>query len=110
MQALARQLGTARRGAVVAYFADEDEFRIWIGDESAPAFVGETGTAAQFTRSGRMHDVKEAFLAAARAAGDAELERQRQAAPPGQPVEASQRLKLQTDALLDSLIFKLEPK
>jgi hypothetical protein len=32
------------------------------------------------------------------------------AAPPGQPPPAAQKLKLQTDALLDALLLQLEPK
>jgi cyclophilin family peptidyl-prolyl cis-trans isomerase len=109
MRRLAAQLGTARRGAVVAYFADEDEWRVWLGDDSTAAFVGAPGTAAEFTASGRMHETKEAFLRDALAAGDAEFERQSRAAA-GNPPPANQRLKVRTDALLDRLIFRLEPR
>lgn len=108
MRGLAAQSGTAERGAVVAYFADESEWRVWLGDASTPAFVGEPGTAAGFTRSGRMHEVKEAFLKAVAAAGDAEFERQQRAAPADRPLPKQQRLKVHTDALLDQLIFRLE--
>lgn len=110
MRGLAEKFGTARRGAVVAYFADEDEFRVWLGDDSAAAFVGRSGTAAEFTASGLMHDVKEAFLESARTTGDAEFSRQQKSSPADKQPTPSQRLKLRTDALLDGLIFKLEPK
>lgn len=110
MRALAQKLGTARRGALVAYFADEDDFRVWLGDDSTPAFVGRPGTAAEFTKSGLIHDVKEAFLKTARATGDADFARQQKSSPPEKQPAPNQRLKLQTDALLDALIFKLEPK
>ncbi len=112
MRALAAQHGTAQRGAVVAYFAEDDHWRVWIGDELAPRFVGKPGTAKEFTASGAMHEVKEAFLKTAKATGDADYEKQKAALaaeqkpapPPGQ------RIKLQADALLDALILKLEPK
>ena len=110
MSALAEKLGTKRRGALVAYFADEDDWRVWIGDESTSAFLGRAATAPDLVAEGAFHTAKEAFLTAARAAGDAEFARQQKAAPPGQPTPPAQRLKLQTDAVLDSLIFKLEPK
>jgi cyclophilin family peptidyl-prolyl cis-trans isomerase len=110
MRALATKLGTAERGALAVYFADEDEWRVWIGDASTPAFVGRAGTATEFTRSGLMHEVKEAFLERAVATGNADFERQKSAAPASAPVSPKQRLKLQTDALLDGLIQRLEPK
>jgi hypothetical protein len=108
MRGLAAKSGTLERGAVVAYFADEAEWRVWLGDGSTSAFVGEPGTAAGFTASGRMHEVKEAFLQSVAAAGDAEFGRQQRAAPADRPLPKNQRLKLQTDALLDRLIFRLE--
>ncbi len=108
MRGLASKFGTAERGAVVAYFADEAEWRVWLGDGSTSAFVGEPGNAAEFTRSGRMHEVKEAFLKSVAAAGDAEFARQQRAAPADRPLPKNQRLKVHTDALLDQLIFRLE--
>lgn len=110
MRALAGDLGVARRGALAVYFADEDEWRVWLGDESTAAFIGRAGTAKEFTDSGAMHEAKEAFLKATRAAGEAEFARQQKNAPPDRPPPPQQRLKLQADALLDGLISKLEPK
>ena len=43
-------------------------------------------------------------------AGDADFAGAAKAAPVDHPLLAGQRLKLQTDAVLDALIFKLEPK
>jgi cyclophilin family peptidyl-prolyl cis-trans isomerase len=110
MRALAEKLGTAKRGALVAYFADEDDWRVWVGDESTSAFLGRTATAPDLVAEGAFHAAKEAFLAATRAAGDAEFAKQKQAAPSDKQPPAAQRLKLQADAVLDGLIFKLEPK
>lgn len=110
MRALAQRHGVLRRGVMVAYFADEDDWRVWIGDELTARFFGRTPTAADLADGGAFHDVKEAFLQAAHAAGDAAFERQLKTSPPDAPPPAAQKLKLQTDALLDALIFKLEPK
>jgi cyclophilin family peptidyl-prolyl cis-trans isomerase len=110
MRALAQKSGTAQRGALAAYFADEDDWRVWIGDESTPVFVGRKGNAKEFTESGAMHEVKEAFLKAAAAQGDADYAKQKASAPPDKPPSPAQRVKLQTDAILDGLIIKLEPK
>ena len=110
MRALATKLGVADRGVLVAYFADDEDWRVWIGDELTPKFVGRPGTAKEFTDNGAMHEVKEAFLKTALSAGDADYARQQQMSAPDKRPPPAQRLKLQTDALLDSLIFKLEPK
>jgi cyclophilin family peptidyl-prolyl cis-trans isomerase len=109
MHALATRLGTAQRGALAVYFADEDDWRVWIGDELTARFVGRAGTVKELTESGAIHEVKEAFLKNARDAGDADYARQKKASP-DKPESSARRLKLQTDAILDGLIVKLEPK
>ena len=110
MRALARQLGTEHAGATVAYFADEKDWRVWIGDSSTAAFLGRPATAADLGDDGTFHAAKDAFLAAAQAAGDQAYAAQKNSAPPATPPPPAQHLKLQTDALLDALIAKLEPK
>jgi cyclophilin family peptidyl-prolyl cis-trans isomerase len=110
MRALATKLGTVERGALAVYFADDDSWRVWIGDELTPRFVGRPGTAKEFTESGAMHEVKEAFLKTVRATGDADYARQQKASAADKQPPLAQKLKLQTDALLDGLISKLEPK
>jgi cyclophilin family peptidyl-prolyl cis-trans isomerase len=110
MHALAEKLGVAKRGAVAAYFADEDDWRVWIGDESTTAFLGRASTPDDLVPEGAFHKAKEAFLAAARAAGDAAFAQEQKSAPPDRQPKPAHHLKLQTDALLDALIFKLEPK
>jgi cyclophilin family peptidyl-prolyl cis-trans isomerase len=103
MRTLAKKLGTEKNGAVVAYFADEKDWRVWIGDDLTAAFFGRVATPTDLGDGDAFHKVKDAFLEAAQAAGDAAFAAQK-AAPP------AQHLKLQTDALLDGLISKLEPK
>lgn len=110
MKALATKLGTAKRGAFAAYFAESDEWRVWIGDESASAFLGRPASADDLKPEGKFHDAKQKFLDAARAEADAEFLKQQKAAPADKPLPPGQSLKLQTDAMLDGLIFKLEPQ
>lgn len=110
MRALAEKLGVAQRGALAVYFAADDDWRVWIGDESTAAFFGRPASAADLADGGAFHDVKEAFLAATRAEGDAAYAKQQAGSPADRPPPPAQRLKLQTDAVLDHLILKLEPK
>ena len=110
MRTLARQLGTEHAGATVAYFADEKDWRVWIGDASTSAFLGRPATAADLGDDGAFHAAKDAFLAAAQTAGDQAYAAQKKSAPPATPPPPAQPLKLQTDALLDAIITKLETK
>ena len=57
-----------------------------------------------------MHEVKEAFLKATLAAGDANFAKQQKTAAADKQPSPAQRLKLRTDAMLDGLILKLESK
>jgi cyclophilin family peptidyl-prolyl cis-trans isomerase len=110
MRALAGKLGVAKRGALAVYFAADDDWRVWLGDESTAAFFGRAASAADLADGGAFHDVKEAFLATTRAEGDDAYARQQAAAPADRQPPPAQRLKLQTDAVLDHLILQLEPK
>lgn len=110
MRALAEKLGVAKRGALAVYFAADDDWRVWIGGESTAAFFGRPPTAADLADGGAFHDVKESFLAATRAEGDAAYEKQKAGSPADRQPPPAQRLKLQTDAILDHLILQLEPK
>ena len=110
MHGLAEKLVTAQNGALAAYFADEDDWRVWIGDTSTAAFFGRRPTTVELSEGDAFHRTKEEFLRAARARGDAAFAEQQKAAKPDKPLPAHQQLKLQTDALLDALIDRLEPK
>ena len=109
MCALAAKLGVARSGVVVAYFADDQDWRVWIGDDLIPAFLGRTATAGDLHDGGAVHDVKTALIDAALAKGDAAFAAQQQAAPADRQPTPGQHVKLQADALLDALIFRFEP-
>jgi len=110
MKALAEKVGTAQHGAVAAYFAAEDDWRIWFSEEAAASFLGHPAAPADLVSEGPLHQVKTAFMDAAVAEGNAAFERQKQSSPPDKQPPPAQRLKLQTDAMLDGLILKLEPK
>lgn len=103
MRALAARLGVIRHGVLVVYFADDPDWRVWLGDELTPAFTGKAGSVKELTDSGVIHDVKEAFLKAAFAKADAAFA----ARPKGTP---AQHLALQAEALVDGLIDKLQPQ
>jgi len=110
MHALAQKLGVAQRGILVAYFADEDDWRVWIGDELTSRFVGRPGTVKELTKSGAIHDTKEALLKYAHDRGEADFASQKASAPPDHQPLPGQRIKLHTDAILDALILKFEPQ
>ncbi|MBI5768513.1 MAG: peptidylprolyl isomerase [Verrucomicrobia bacterium] len=110
MKALAAQLGVEKRGAVAAYFADDHDWRVWLIGESTTPFFGRPATARDLADGGAFHEVKEAFLKAAQAEGDATFAQQQKTSAPDKQPPPGQRIKLQTDALLDGLIFKLEPQ
>ena len=110
MRALAKNLGTEKSGAVLAYFADEKDWRVWLGDGVTSAFLGRPALPADLADGAALHDAKDVFFAAAQAEADARFARQQKSAPPDKQPPPAQHLKLQTDALLDALIFKLEPK
>jgi hypothetical protein len=112
MRALATKFGTEKRGLLTVYFADEDDWRVWIGDELTPLFTGRKGTVKELTDSDAIHDVKEAFLKSAQASAAAEFKRQQAArAAANQPaLPPAEHLKLQTDAILDGLIEKFQDR
>ncbi len=110
MKALAAKLGVTTRGAVAAYFADDHDWRVWLIGDSTTPFFGRVATSAELGDGAAFHDVKEAFMKAAQAEGDAAFAAQQKAAAPDKQPPAGQRIKLQADAILDGLILKLEPK
>lgn len=109
MRELAAKLGVEKTGALAVYVADRDEWKLWIGEDSTAKFMGRAGTVKDFMQGGALHNAKQSFLEAARATGDADFARQKEKAAADKPPPPTQRLKLQTDAVLDGLMQKLEP-
>ncbi|MDQ5979051.1 MAG: hypothetical protein QG602_2025 [Verrucomicrobiota bacterium] len=111
MKTLATKLGTVRDGVLVAFFAPDD-WRMWIGDDLVPVFLGRAPAAGDLGEGGKLHEAKEALITAALKAGDeayavqkTSAEKAGRDAPP-----PAQHLKLQVDALLDALLLRFEPK
>ena len=110
MRGLSEQLGTRQHGVLLVYFADDPDWRIWIGDDLAATFAGKSGTVAELTASKAIHDVKEAVFSAAKTQADAAFAELQKASAPGQPPSKAQHLKLWTDALVDALIVRLKTR
>lgn len=107
MRGLARQLGTEKDGVLVAYFADEKDWRIWFGDDAIAPFLGRKPSAADLAPDGPLHHAKMAFLddAAARGAKAAA-----EFIAEGRTLNDAQKFKLVVDEVLDALILTYEPK
>ena len=107
---LAEELGVLQNGALVLYVADRDEWKLWIGDATAPAFMGRPGTVKEFMQGSALHEAKQALLSTAQAEGLAAYHARMAAATVDRPLPADQRLNFITGAVLDALILKLEPR
>lgn len=110
MRALSGRLGTLQRGVLVVYFADDPDWRVWIGDELASRFTGKPGTVKQLTESGAIHDAKEAMLVAAHDRAEVGLAAVQKKLPADELPGPEIKLRLQTEALLDALMAKFGPK
>ena len=104
----ATRLGVSRRGAFAAYFADQDQWHLQIGEESIGAFVETTATGEKTAVAKGMPAAMADTLAASRSAAAGFIARAEAASSPEKPVTAGHRIKLRVDAMLDTLIFKLE--
>lgn len=81
MRARSTRLGLIDHGVLVVYFADDPDWRVWIGNDLAARFAGQPGTAAELTKSGAMHDAKEAWLKTVFARSDTAWKQRVAAAP-----------------------------
>ena len=100
MNGIATRLGIAQTGVLIVYFADDPDWRVWVGDDLTSRFAGKPGTAKELTASGAMHEAKEAFLAASLGKADAQFKA-------SQPQDPSRHLDLQATALVEGLCAKL---
>jgi hypothetical protein len=109
MRALATKLGVIKDGVLMVHFADDPDWRVWIGDDLTPKFVGSPGDAKAFTESGAMHEAKEAYLKASMAMAKQRFDTTSKSITDKD--EAARRvLELQADALVYNLCIKLELK
>ena len=110
MSGLATKLGIIKGGVLVVFFADDPDWRVWVGDALTPKFVGRLGSAKEFTESGAMHEAKEAFLSRSLAEADTAFSAIKKALSTGGSLTPGKQLTLQADALIDGLRSKLGPK
>jgi hypothetical protein len=110
MRTLALREGTLQKGVLVVYFAGDNDWRIWIGDDLANRFAGKPGTVKVLTSSGAIHDVKEALMTAAHARAEVGLAQMKKNLPGDEEPSADLKLRLETEALLDGLIEKFTTK
>jgi cyclophilin family peptidyl-prolyl cis-trans isomerase len=108
-QTLAKKLGIADNGAFAAYFADRDEWSLWIGPACIRSFTGLAETPQEQLADGSFHLEKHRFVASAREQAGLAAAEAAKSAPPGHPLDQAQRTKFFVDAILDGLILKLEP-
>jgi len=111
MHALAEKLGVAQRGVLAAYFADEDDWRIWIGDDLAVEMLGGISRfrMSDLGEGAALHKAKEAFLAAAKTQAAFYTEQARKIRGPDNPLKPADLIKYSTDAMLDALLVRFEP-
>lgn len=99
-RSLARQLHLPPDSVLAVYFADLDQWGLWIGDNLLEHFMGRSGSIQEFTRTGALHEAKQSLLVAAK--------NEAVAAEKTGPAPTGQKTKLLVDAVLDALIFKFE--
>lgn len=110
MRVLSERRGVRERGVLVVYFAEDGDWRVWIGDELTSRFAGKPGTAKQLTASGAIHDVKEAMLESARTKADVAIAALQKSLAGDELPSGAERARLQLDTILEALMGKFAPK
>jgi cyclophilin family peptidyl-prolyl cis-trans isomerase len=106
----AKKLGTDKAGALAVYVVDKGEWHLWIGDDFIPAFIGAPAPKDPVELEKALAKAKQDFLAACMQDVVPIVARAEANPDPANPMTPGQRTKLHVDAVLDNLIFKLEPK
>ena len=100
-QQLAKSLGIYQSGVLAVYFADKDQWSVWVGDDLMGAFNPDHQ---------RTMDVKNALYAAVKAKAAEYAAQARAARGPDKPLTPADLAKYSVDAMLDLLLFRFEPK
>ncbi len=100
-QQLARSLGIHRNGVLAVYFADKDQWHVWVGDDLMPLFNPDRQ---------RTMEVKNALYQAVKSKAAAYAELARSTRSPDNPLKPADLAKYSVDAMLDLLIFQFEPQ
>ena len=109
LPAEAARLGVTQNGALAVYIVKEDRWHIILGQNTIPQFthtgpLGETNHPEQ-----TLTQAMENFLTAAQHRSAEAIAHAQASTTPDHPLPVGQEVKLKTDAILDGLIFKLEP-
>ena len=113
MNGLAAKMKVDQRGALAVYLADRDQWLIRIAPDSAASFIAgpraSDGSKPAAAGGKTLDKAREEFLGAAREQAERFIATAAKAIQ-GQELSSPQKLKLHVDAILDGLIFRLEPK
>ena len=107
---MAKKIGPAADGVLAVYFTDLGKWGLWVSDAFLPQFIGHPGTVQELMKDGALHQAKQDLLTDAKILADRYTAEAAKAAPPDKPLTDAQKIKYQVDAVLDTLIFKFEPK
>ncbi|MEI8108985.1 MAG: peptidylprolyl isomerase [Verrucomicrobiota bacterium] len=105
----AARLSVAQRGALAVYFANDDRWLIHIGSDSIPRFLQTGPNGESATPSPSLPNAITELLAAAKIRSNQAIDAMIKRLPPTDPITEARKIKLRTDAVIDALIFKLEP-
>ena len=109
MRGMAKKLGTDKEGAFALYTADTGDWHLWIGDDSIPAFLGGPAPKDPAELEKALDKARQEFFAAAGQSAAPIIAKAEATPDPVNPPTPAQKTKLRVDAVMDSLIFKLEP-
>ncbi len=105
---LVRRLALPPGASLALYFADTDEWGLWIGEDQVARFLNHP-EAAPADANAALRPAKHAFLAAVRAQAAAFVATAEATATPDRPLTDAQRIKLKVDAMVDALLVMFEP-
>ena len=105
----AARLSVAQRGALAVYFANDDRWLIHIGSASIPRFLQTGPNGESATPSPSLPNAIAELLAAAKLRSNQAIDAMIKRLPATDPITEARKIKLRTDAVIDALIFKLEP-
>lgn len=108
LQAESRRLGVDQRGALAIYFADPGQWQVRIGAGSVDHFLSHTPTGEKCAPAGSIGEALATLFKAADAASTLTMASLQARVTPSDPVTDGRRIKLETDAVIDALMFKLE--
>jgi len=113
LKALAEKMNMDKTGALAVYFADQDRWKVWVAPGSVTSFIAgprnPDGTKEPIPAGTTLDQAMESFLKTTGQRAAQFIEAAAKSAPADQPLSAGQKIKFQVDAVLDELIFRLEP-